>query len=273
MTNEHILRIINSMATKSWESDPIPTSIFKKAASLIIDEITAIVNISSCEGVFVSQWKNAIFHPLLKKMGLDIIPKNYRPVSNLPFLSKLVKKSMLEQLNTNCDYHDLMPDYQSTYRTDYRCETALIKLTSDILNAMEYQKAMALVVLDLIAAFDTVDNGILLNILNHRFGVDGSALDLYNSYLQGRSMVVYSNDSKSKPKHLHGSILQGSCGVPVLYLISASMIQDNIPPTIDLHVFADDHGLKNHFKIGDIYLEHNDISDLESCVCVMLTSG
>ena len=152
------------------------------------------------EGVFTSQWKNAIIHPLLKKVGLDLILKNYRPVNNLPFLSKVVKTCMLEQLNTNCDHHDLMPDYQSAYRTDYSCETALVKLNSDNLNAMGYQKVMALVVLDLIATFDTRDHGILLDILSHIFGVDGSALEWYNSCLPGRSMTVYCNDSKTKPK-------------------------------------------------------------------------
>ena len=113
-------------------------------------------------------------------MVLDNILKNFRPVSNLPFLSKVVEKCMLVQVNTHCDHHDLILDYQSAYRTCYICETALVKLTSDILNAMEYQKAMALVVLDLSAAFKSVDHGIFLEVLNHRFGVDGSALELYN---------------------------------------------------------------------------------------------
>ena len=71
MTNEHVLGINNSMATKSCESDPIPTSFFKKAAPLIIDEITTIINISLCEGVFASQWENTIICPLIKKLGLD----------------------------------------------------------------------------------------------------------------------------------------------------------------------------------------------------------
>ena len=87
---------------------------------------------------------------------------------------------MLEQLNTDCNHHDLMPDYQSAYSTDYSCETALVKLTSDILNAMEYQKAMALAVPDLSATFNTMDHGILLDVLNHRFGINGSALEWYN---------------------------------------------------------------------------------------------
>ena len=67
MTNEHILRIINSMATKSCESDSIPTSIFKKAVPLIIDEITAVINISLCEGVFPASGKMPSFPFSLKR--------------------------------------------------------------------------------------------------------------------------------------------------------------------------------------------------------------
>ena len=80
-------------------------------------------------------------------------------------------------------------------------------------------------------------------------------------------MTVYCNGQIAKLKHLHASIPQGSCGGPMLYLIYASTIQDNIPPTIDLHAFTDDHGLKNHFTIGDTVLEQNTILDLENCVC------
>ena len=168
---------------------------------------------------------------------------------------------MLEQLTTHCMHQDLMPNYQLTYRTNYSYETALVKL------AMEYQNATALVVLNLSATFNTVDHGILLEVLNHGFSMDGSALDWYNSYLWGMTMTVYCNDQIAKPKQLHAYVPQGSCGGPVIYLIYASTIQDIILPTIDLHAFADDHGLKNHFNIGDTVLEQNTISDLENCVC------
>ena len=72
MTNDHVIRIINSMTTKTCESDPINTTIFKKVAHFIIDEITAIINISLLDGVFANQWKNAIVHPLLKRQVFTI---------------------------------------------------------------------------------------------------------------------------------------------------------------------------------------------------------
>ena len=113
------------------------------------------------EGVFANKWKTAIIKPLLKKVGLDLITKNYRPVSNLPFMSKLVEKCMLTQFNKHCEDNQLMPDYQSAYRSNYSCETSLVKLLNDVLWDFENQKVVALVALDLSTAFNTVDHEVL----------------------------------------------------------------------------------------------------------------
>ena len=80
---------------------------------------------------------------------------NYRPVSNLSFLSKVLEKAVLKQF----------PEYQSAYRQGFSCKTALVKLTNDILWAMEHQKVTAMMAIDLSAAFDTVDHDILLEVL------------------------------------------------------------------------------------------------------------
>ena len=78
--------------------------------------ITKIINISLTQCTFVEEWKTAIVHPLLKKIGSELIPSNYRPVSNLSFLSKLLEKCALQQFNNHCDTNKLLPDYQSAYR-------------------------------------------------------------------------------------------------------------------------------------------------------------
>ena len=79
-----------------------------------------------------------------KKPGLNLISKNYRPISNLPFISKLVKKCMLKQLIEHCKDHKLLPDFQSVYRKNYSTETSLIRLTNDILWSMEKQHLTSL---------------------------------------------------------------------------------------------------------------------------------
>ena len=101
ITEEEVLKIINSMVAKTCGSDPVPSSVLKELASYIIRQITTIVNVSLREGVFANKWKTAIIKPQLKRVGLDLIMKNYRPISNLPFMSKLVEKVYLETVLTN----------------------------------------------------------------------------------------------------------------------------------------------------------------------------
>ena len=117
--------------------------------------------------MFAEEWKVAIICPLLKKPGLDHICGNYRPVSNLLFLSKVVEKAALKQFVKHCEENSFLPNYQSAYRKNYSCKTALVKLFDDILWSMEKLKVNLLVAIDLSAAFDTVYHGILIDVLNY----------------------------------------------------------------------------------------------------------
>ena len=89
---------------------------------------------------------------------MELLKSNYRPVSNLPYISKLVEKTILEQVNLHCNAHSLLPDYQSAYRENRSCETVLPKLTNDLLWSMERKNVTAMIALDLSAAFDTVNH-------------------------------------------------------------------------------------------------------------------
>ena len=109
---------------------------------------------------------------ILKKM----IHSNYRPVSNLTFISKVIERCMLLQLSQHCTSHNLQPDYQSAYREHYSCETAILHISNDILLAMENQSITSLIVMDLSAAFNTVDHEILLTILKCKFGLEQEVL-------------------------------------------------------------------------------------------------
>ena len=107
-------------------------------------------------GVFSEKWKTLVVRPLIKKLGLELIHKSYRLVSNLSFFSKLIEKCALLKFNEHCNQYNLIPDFQSAYRVGYSTETALIKLVNDILWAMENQRVAVVVMLDLSPAFDTV---------------------------------------------------------------------------------------------------------------------
>ena len=158
LSQDEVKAIISDLGTKSCESDVIPTKLLKKCLSGLLPCITKIVNISLSSGAFPSNYKEAIVRPLLKKQGLEQQCSNYRPVSNLTFMSKVMEKAMLHHFDKHCDDHDLLPNNQSAYRPKVSCETALLRLTNDILVGMEQKEVTPLLAIDLSAAFDTVNH-------------------------------------------------------------------------------------------------------------------
>ena len=164
------------MPSKYCELNVMPPIILKQILPSLITSITRLINKSLEKGIFADKWKTAITKPLMKKSDLELICKNYRPVSNLSFLSKILEKCVLLQFNTHCTENDLLLGYQLVYKEYFPCKTALVKLMDDILWNMERQELTALVVIDLSVAFDTVDHDMLLDVLNNRFGLDENTL-------------------------------------------------------------------------------------------------
>ena len=246
--------------------------------------------------MFADSRKVAIIRPLLKKAGLDLIASNYRPVSNLAFLSKLIEKAVLEQFMEYCNAHALLPDYQSAYKANYSCETSVTCVFNDILWAMEQQEISSMCLCNLSVAFDTVDHQVLLQVLLTRFGVDHTALKWFNSYLHPRYCKVNVGCSYSSNRPLDCCVPQGSLARPNLFPVYSSTLQEHIPvlvppyncpncvpldpshmvstPTtqdlirtkVDLNGFADDHSLKNTFNANDRLAEKQSIHILELCL-------
>ena len=159
---------------------------------------------------------------------------------------------MLDQLNQHCENNHLLPEYQSAYRKGFSCETALIKLSNDILWNMEMQQLTQMCFLDLSAAFDTVDHEALLNVLECKFGICDTALNFFDNYLRPRQCKVVINGHFSEPQDLDFSVPQGSLAGPPMYNIYASTLKEEIPSSIDLHGYADDHGIKKSFPTKNI---------------------
>ena len=127
VTESEVARCIRNMASKPCELDAIPTTTLKQVLDTVIVPITRIVNASLENGIFASKWRTAIVHPIFKKAGLDLMLSNFRSVSNLSFISKVVEKVVLTQFNKHCSPHRLIPDYQSAYRENSSWETVLEK--------------------------------------------------------------------------------------------------------------------------------------------------
>ena len=162
--------------------------------------------------------------PLLKKQGMDLVMSSYRPVSNLPYLSKLVEKTMLAQINSHCNTNNLLHDYQSAYRENRSCKTVLLKLVNDLLWTIERKNVTALIAFDVSATFDMVDHEILLSILNHNFGIDGRALEWVRNYFAPRDTRIRIGKSYSQQKELTFSVPQGSCSGAYFFNMYSSTI-------------------------------------------------
>ena len=172
--------------------------------------LTKIANLSIKNGVFSEKWKSAIVKPLIKSLSKGTIQQNYRPFSNLTFISKDVKKITLNQFTQHCEDYHLLPDYQSAYRKFHSCETSPIKLVNNLPWAMEKQEVTAVTILNLSAAFYKVNHDLLLGVLNKRFGIKDKALKWYEQYLKPRKFKISINNTYSKEQTINYSVPQGS---------------------------------------------------------------
>ena len=267
LTEDEVKKIITKSASKSCSLDPIPTWLLKKCLDLLLPIITLIINLSLRLGYFPSAWKCALVIPLLKKFGLDLIFKNFRPVSNLPYLSKLTERAVVTQLRDHNESNGLIPTHASSYRKYHSTETALLKVQSDMFESMDSQNVTLLVLLDLSAAFDTVSYSVLFSALEGQFGISGTVLKWFKSYLDGRRQKVLVENVCSEPNNLACGVPQGSCLGPVLFVMYISSLYDLISKHLPLvHGYADDHQLYISFR-PDTKSTAESVTAMEDCVC------
>ena len=241
LTEADVHKLILDTGKKSCPLDPMPTPLMLECLDILLPVITSLINLSLESGQFPNVWKEAIGYPLLKKVNLDTSFTNLRLISNLSYISKLTEKAVFHQLNNHLSLHELYPKLQSAYRKNHSTETALLKVTNDILVNMNSQRVSLLVLLDLSAAFDTIDHSILLNRLKYNVGVNGTALSWFASYLTNRKQRIHLNSSISEEFVLKYGVPQGSCLGPLLFIIYASEMFSIIENHLtDSHGYADD---------------------------------
>ena len=245
--------------------DPLPASLFFDCIDVLLSVITRLINDSLASGNVPVSFHDAIVHPLLKKSGMDQnLLKNYRPVSNLPFLSKILEKIVLTQLNSHLVQNGLKDVYQSAYKSKHSTETALLKVNSDLLNACDSGKVSVLALLDLSAAFDTIDHDILLMRLNTTFGIRSFALKWFESYLLNRHQTVIADGVKSDPACLLFGVPQGSVLGPVLFTLYAQPLSLIIEKHgFSYHRYADDTQI---YRASDVVNVHPVIDSLCNCI-------
>ena len=194
LTEAEVEKLIRASPTKHCQLDPVPMWLFKECIKEFLPIVTEILNCSLKTGVMPDQLKQAIIKPQLKKAGLETTLKNYRPVSNLPFLGKLIESAAIQQYTTHLETNKLNDNRQSAYKKFHSTETLLTKIHNDIVSNIAKGEVTIMLLLDLSAAFDTIDHDILLNRLHNNYGLRDNALQWFRSYLSNRYQSVVVND-------------------------------------------------------------------------------
>jgi hypothetical protein len=216
VTQAEVKNILNNMS-KSCKLDPLPIWLVRECIDEFLPIVTSIINLSLIQGDVPAELKHAVIKPLLKKLDLELTMKNYRPVSNLPFLGKALEAAVIMQFNEHVQKNNLGDTKQSAYKKFHSTETLLLRIHDDIMTSLDKGEVVMLVLLDLSAAFDTIDNKIILDRLNMNYGIKDTALNWFESYLQNRTQSVVVNDKESTKKHLKYGVPQGSKLGPVLF--------------------------------------------------------
>jgi len=245
-----ISRIINCLPNKQCDLDPLPTSLLKKCLPVLAPTIANIVNLSLSTGVFPSNFKQSIVTPLIKKPSLDKENfNNYRPISNLSFLSKLVERIVKNRLDQHLAQNSLYNAYQSAYTKFHSTETALLSVYDTLVRSTAKQQVTCLCLLDLSAAFDTIDHAILLHRLSAWFGIADTALSWFHSYLSSRSSTVSASGHKSPPFSATCGVPQGSVLGPLLFIMYTTPLSSLISSSsVHHHLYADDTQLYLSFS-------------------------
>ena len=269
ITPTEILRHINRLPSKNSSGyDGISNRFLKSVKHAIITPLTKIFNLSISTGEFPENMKLAEVIPLFKKGALDIM-ENYRPISLLITLSKLLEKSIYKRLYNFINKNNIFYNKQYGFRSNHSCEQAIQDLYGHLINSKEEKQKSIAVFLDLSKAFDTLSHELLLKKLNI-YGIRGHCNNWFRSYLTNRKLhakckTLSSNTAEISKQYLitHGTA-QGSCLGPLLFNIFCNDIYINIVHC-KLILFADDTTLyESHRNIT--YLNYMIQEDIKTSI-------
>ena len=193
-TEEELKRIISCSPSSSCSLDPIPTWLLKGTSDATLLHLVNFINLSLAQGTVPQNLTQALVRPLIKKPSLNSNElKNYRPVSNLSYVSKLLEGVVAHRPNNHMQEYGLHEPLQSVYKPGHSTEIALLRVHYDILTNMDGQSVTMLIMLDLSAAFDTIDHRVLLDHMESTIGVTVVPLTWFVSYVSQRSQSVQIN--------------------------------------------------------------------------------
>ena len=247
---EELQKIIKGKPIKTSPQDPLPAVLFKACMDELLPALTSLVNLSlsssSMDGL-----KDTVISPLLKKAGLDPeVLKNYRPVFNVLYLSKIIERAALNQCDEHINRIDAHIPNQSGYKPLHSCETLLLRITNDIVLNLDKSKCVIMLLLDLTAAFDTVDHKVLLDILWYELGFRGKVYKWFDAFLKDRRQAIGVDGHKSSFRENLYGVPQGSVVGPFLFNIYVRLLFKTMTQAgFTIHGYADDHQILYSFEI------------------------
>ena len=250
-----VKKTINNLPTKnSCGYDDISSKLLKVIATVIIKPLTLLINQVLNTGIFPDKLKIAKVIPIYKK-GDPQLFENYRPISLLPTISKVLEKIIHKQLSSYFEEYGLFFPNQYGFRPKHSTEYAALELIDRIINKMDLNEIPIDIFLDLSKAFDTIDHTILLHKLKY-YGLEQSTLRLFESYLKNRKQYTEIEESKSEILPLTIGVPQGSILGPLLFIIYINDFSESTKK-FDFIIYADDTTLSS--TINSFNNEHRNV--------------
>ena len=222
------------------------------ASPYISKTLTAIFNLSLKTGFVLDDWKYARVTPIYKGKGDKEVLSNYRPISVVSHLAKIVEKLVQNQFIAYLLSHNFITIEQSAFLSNHSTVTCLHRVVDDWHEALNEREIVAVCFLDISKCFDAISHELLLLKLKYH-GVQENELEWFKSYLTGRKQMVTINGNLSKPKNVTIGIPQGGVLGPVLFLLFINDITQNVNKGT-CNIFADDVA---------IYCNGSDVSEVE----------